>query len=101
MTGLGGGGLKPLPGVTPRTSPALSALKPLGLTELLENYDLEDDSDVLTKNGIKKESDLSYVNESVIKALQLSPVSATNLRKLVQDHGDRALSPAKTPAGLV
>jgi Ca2+-binding EF-hand superfamily protein len=78
-----------------------SQLQKSQLQELLEKYDLEDDADVLTKNGIKKESDLSFVNESVIKAMQLSLVSAAKLRKLVQDHGARALSPAKTPAGTV
>ena len=52
MTGLGGGGLKPLPGVTPtqsataspavsrpsssRTSPALSALKPLNAPPMVD-----------------------------------------------------------------
>jgi Ca2+-binding EF-hand superfamily protein len=80
---------------------SVKSLEKSQLQELLEKYDLEDDADVLAKNGIKKESDLSYVNESVIKAMQLSPVSVAKLRKLVQDHGARALSPAKTPAGTV
>jgi hypothetical protein len=56
----------------------------LQLTRLLEQYGLEDEADVLASNGIKKDRDLSFIDEDVIKDLTLTPVSKAKLRKLVK-----------------
>ncbi len=59
----------------------------LPLTRLLELYCLEDEADVLASNGIKKNRDLSFINDDVIKDLTLSTVSKAKLRKLVKALG--------------
>jgi len=68
--------------------------KKLPLTRLLELYCLEDEADVLASNGIKKNRDLSFINDDVIKDLTLSTVSKAKLRKLVKALG--APSPEET-----
>jgi hypothetical protein len=67
----------------------------LPLTRLLELYCLEDEADVLASNGIKKNRDLSFINDDVIKDLTLSTVSKAKLRKLVKALG--APAPEETP----
>ncbi len=59
----------------------------LQLTRLLEQYGLEDEGDVLVSNGIKKDRDLLFIDEDVIKDLTLTPVSKVKLRKLVKALG--------------
>jgi hypothetical protein len=44
----------------------------LQLTRLLEQYGLEDEGDVLASNGIKKDRDLSLIDDDVIRDLQFS-----------------------------
>ncbi len=64
------------------------------LRRLLEQYGLEDETDVLASNGIKKYRDLSFIDDDVIKDFTLSPVSKAKLRKLLETLG--AQSPEET-----
>jgi hypothetical protein len=50
---------------------------------------------VLASNGIKKDRDLSFIDEDVIKDLILTPVSKGKLRKLVKALG------APAPEGTI
>jgi hypothetical protein len=56
----------------------------LQLRRLLLQYGLEDEAHVLASNGIKKDRDLLFIDEDVIKDLELSPVSKAKLRRLVK-----------------
>jgi hypothetical protein len=69
----------------------------LQLTRLLEQYGLEDEADVLASNGIKKDRDLSFIDEDVIKDLTLTPVSKAKLRKLVKALGAPAPEETSEP----
>jgi hypothetical protein len=69
----------------------------LQLTRLLEEYGLEDEADVLASNGIKKDRDLSFIDEEVIKELTLTPVSKAKLRKLVKGLGAPAPEETSEP----
>jgi hypothetical protein len=53
----------------------------LQLTRLMEQFGLED-ADVLASNGIKKDRDLSLIDDDVIEDLQLSSESKAKLRML-------------------
>jgi hypothetical protein len=59
----------------------------LHLRRLLLQYGLEDEAHVLASNGIKKDRDLLFIDEDVIKDLELSPVSKAKLRRLVKAVG--------------
>jgi hypothetical protein len=89
---------------TPTSSPAASFINlaevlsestdKMKLRRLLEQYGLEDETDVLASNGIKKYRDLSFIDDDVIKDFTLSPVSKAKLRKLLETLG--AQSPEET-----
>ena len=49
------------------------------LRRLLEQYGLEDEDDVLDNNDVKKDRDLSFIDDDVLKDLTLSPVSKGHL----------------------
>ncbi len=57
------------------------------LRRLLEQYGLEDEDEVLDNNDVKKDRDLSFIDDDVLKDLTLSPVSKGKLRKLVKALG--------------
>ena len=67
----------------------------LPLTRLLELYCLEDEAGVLASNGIKKNRDLYFINDDVIKDFSLSTVSKAKLRKLVKALGAPASEETK------
>jgi hypothetical protein len=54
----------------------------LQLTRLLEQFGLEDEADVLACNGIKKDRNLSLIDDDVIRDLELSTASKAKLRML-------------------
>jgi hypothetical protein len=69
----------------------------LQLIRLLKQYGLEDEADVLALNGVKKDRDLSFIDEDVIKDLGLTPVSKAKLRKLVNALGAPAPEETSEP----
>ena len=54
------------------------------LETLLQQYDLDEEMNDLAQNGIKKISDLQYLDSETIKDLTLTPVSKSKLRKMTQ-----------------
>lgn len=70
----------------PKTTPAQVAHPPVSaksrLTQLLEQFGLEDEADELACNGIKSQTDLSYLDENVMKKIRFSPVSKAKLKRL-------------------
>ena len=67
-------------GVVVVKSPQKSVLS----RQLLEEYGLEEEADVLTNNGIRTECDLRFVSDEVIKQLPLSIVSKAKLKELAK-----------------
>ena len=51
------------------------------LYKVLQTFDLQDETDELARQGIKKECDLAYLDEELIKDLPLTPVSKAKLRR--------------------
>jgi hypothetical protein len=78
-------------------APADVSSESMQLTRLLEQYGLEDEADVLASNGIKKDRDLSFIDEDVIKDLTLTPLSKAKLRKLVKALGAPAPEETSVP----
>jgi hypothetical protein len=62
------------------------------LTEMLSKYDLEDEVDLLGQNGIKKDLDLEYLDEDLIKDMTLTPVSKAKLRRIAKALRERSTS---------
>jgi hypothetical protein len=52
--------------------------------QLLQEYGLEDEADVLANNGIRREGDLRFVTDQVIKELPLSTLSKAKLKELAK-----------------
>ena len=67
-------------GVVVVKSPQKSVLS----RQLLEEYGLEEEADVLTEHGIRTEGDLRFVSDEVIKELPLSILSKAKLKELAK-----------------
>jgi hypothetical protein len=50
--------------------------------QLLREYGLEDEADVMANNGIRRECDLRFVTDQVVKELPLSTLSKAKLKEL-------------------
>jgi hypothetical protein len=58
--------------------------EPMLSRQLLQEYGLEDESDLLANNGIRREGDLRFVTDEVIKELPLSTLSKAKLKELAK-----------------
>jgi hypothetical protein len=58
--------------------------EPVLSRQLLQEYGLEDESDLLANNGIRREGDLRFVTDEVIQELPLSTLSKAKLKELAK-----------------
>ena len=71
------------------------------LTEMLSKYDLDDEVDLLAQIGIKKDRDLKYLDEDLIKDMQLTPISKAKLRRIAKTLTERRALVDESEAGPV
>ena len=58
------------------------------LSKLLEQFDLDHDAEELEKIGMKRLSDLAYMDEENIKELPLTPVCKFKLKRMLQSFSE-------------